>query len=491
MQKDLKSSQETNNINNINNPDPTKENQSETKVEILNNNLKQISIKENEIKDKKILTKSELLNKPKELLEFDVLSHFNENISRPDKNDLNNISQNSYYCINCKHSDCPFYDEKKHLIINRVKCLLYDSNFFDEIDSYINEALNFSYLKNEIKDNINNYVDKMKETLDKLRENKFNEIDVFFEENQKNFYKLKNEYINIRKNIEEYYEINKKFFNIELNQEKIDENKNIPSILNNNEKDEKENCYIEDIDISSPNRDIENAVFLLNFELMNLCETKNLENIYYIKTIKKRIELFNTKIQSELDKDMNTIFKFINLDTKPEKYIENKYWDVEIRTKKYTEIINQFKETICDIYHRTGNLEKIKDLIDILDSKLKKNNKIIFGQKYFNKDKKTIEVNNLNLNNKENISNNEQRNTVNSRKRNNISATHKRTSSKAKSLKKYNTVRGKSSNKNKRNDNNIKNNIQTLTLSNDILSKIKMKNITKLKQILIIVIMLK
>ena len=476
MQKDLKSSQETNNINNINNPDPTKENQSETKVEILNNNLKQISTKENEIKDKKILTKSELLNKPKELLEFDVLSHFNENISRPDKNDLNNISQNSYYCINCKHSDCPFYDEKKHLIINRVKCLLYDSNFFDEIDSYINEALNFSYLKNEIKDNINNYVDKMKETLDKLRENKFNEIDVFFEENQKNFYKLKNEYINIRKNIEEYYEINKKFFNIELNQEKIDENKIIPSILNNNEKDEKENCYIEDIDISSPNRDIENAVFLLNFELMNLCETKNLENIYYIKTIKKRIELFNTKIQSDLDKDMNTIFKFINLDTKPEKYIENKYWDVEIRTKKYTEIINQFKETICDIYHRTGNLEKIKDLIDILDSKLKKNNKIIFGQKYFNKDKKTIEVNNLNLNNKENISNNEQRNTVNSRKRNNISATHKRTSSKAKSLKKYNTVRGKSSNKNKRNDNNIKNNIQTLTLSNDILLRNIIKN---------------
>ena len=476
MQKDLKSSQETNNINNINNPDPTKENQSEAKAEIFNNNLKQISTKENEIKDKKILTKSELLNKPKELLEFDVLSHFNENISRPDKNDLNNISQNSYYCINCKHSDCPFYDEKKHLIINRVKCLLYDSNFFDEIDSYINEALNFSYLKNEIKDNINNYVDKMKETLDKLRENKFNEIDVFFEENQKNFYKLKNEYINIRKNIEEYYEINKKFFNIELNQEKIDENKNIPSILNNNEKDEKENCYIEDIDISSPNRDIENAVFLLNFELMNLCETKNLENIYYIKTIKKRIELFNTKIQSELDKDMNTIFKFINLDTKPEKYIENKYWDVEIRTKKYTEIINQFKETICDIYHRTGNLEKIKDLIDILDSKLKKNNKIIFGQKYFNKDKKTIEVNNLNLNNKENISNNEQRNTVNSRKRNNISATHKRTSSKAKSLKKYNTVRGKSSNKNKRNDNNIKNNIQTLTLSNDILLRNIIKN---------------
>ena len=473
MLKDTKSSQETNSINN---PDPTKENQNEAKAEILNNDLKKISITENEIQDKKILTKSEMLNKPKELLDFDMLSHFNENISRPDKNDLNNITQNSYYCINCKHSECPFYEEKKHLIINRVKCLLYDQHFFDEIDSYINEALNFGSLKNEIKDNINNYVDKMKETLDKLRENKFNEIDIFFEENEKNFNKLKKEYVNIRKNIEEYYEINKKFFNIELNQEKNEENKSVPSLLNNNnEKNEKENCFIEDIDISSPNRDIENSVFLLNFELMNLCETKNLENIYYIKTIKKRIELFNSKIQTELDQDMNTISQFINLETKPEKYIENKYWDVEIRTKKYTEIIHQFRETICDIYHRTGNLEKIKDLIDILDSKLKKNNKIIFGQKYFNKEK-TIEVNNINLNNKENISNNEQRNTVNSRKRINISATHKRTSSKAKSLKKYNTVRGKSSNKNKRNDNNLKNNIQTLTLSNDILLRNIIKN---------------
>ena len=475
MQTDPKSTQD---INNLEKPDLAKVNPDEEKAEILTNNLKQISIPENPPQDKKTKDESELLTKPKELLDFDVLSHFNENISRPDKNDLNNISQNSYYCINCKHSDCPFFSEKKHLIINRVKCLLYDPLFFNEIDSCINEALNFGSLKNEIKDNINNYVEKMKETLDKLRESKFNEIDIFFEENEKNFNKLKKEYLNVRKNIEEYYQTNKKFFNIELNKNKTDDEKIIPNLLNNDEKNEKDNLIIDDIDNSSPNKDIENSVFLLNFELMNLCETKNMENINYIKTIKKRIDNFNTKIQSELNQDIENISKFINLDAKPENYIENKYWDVNIRTKKYTEIIHQFRETICDIYHRTGNLEKIKDLIDILDSKLKKNNKIIFGQKYFNKEKKTIEVNNINLNNKENININEQRNTVNSRKRNNISASHKRTSSKAKSLKKCNTQRGKSSNKCKRNENNIniKNNINTLTLSNDILLRNIIKN---------------
>ena len=472
MQKDIKSSQE---MNIIENAEPATENPNEEKTETLNNNLKKISIPESETKDEKNESKSELLNKPKELLEFEVLSHFNENLSRPDKNDLNNISQKSYYCINCKHSDCPFNDENKHLTVKRIKSVIYDSHFFDEIDSNINAALNSSELKNEIKDNINIYVDKMKEALDKLRESKFNELDMFFEENEKNFIKLKKEYLNIRKNIEQYYETNKKFFHIDLAQEKNEEDKIIPRLLNNDEKNEKDDGFIDDLDNSSPNRDIENSVFLLNFELMNLCDTKNLENIDYIKTIKKRIECFNTKIQTEINEGMNFILKSINLDMKPEPYIENKYWDVEIRTKKYTEIIQQFKETICDIYHRAGNLEKLKDLVDILDSKLKKNKNIIFGQKYFNKEK-TIEVNNVNLSNNENLTLSEKRNTVNSRKRNNISATNKRTSSKAKSLKKFNTVRNRSSNKNKKNENNAKNNLHILTLSNDILLRNIIKN---------------
>ena len=472
MQKDIKSSQE---MNIIENAEPATENPNEEKTETLNNNLKKISIPESETKDEKNESKSELLNKPKELLEFEVLSHFNENLSRPDKNDLNNISQKSYYCINCKHSECPFYDENKHLTVKRIKSVIYDPHFFDEIDLNINEALNSSELKNEIKDNINIYVDKMKEALDKLRESKFNELDMFFEENEKNFIKLKKEYLNIRKNIEQYYETNKKFFHIDLAQEKNEEDKIIPRLLNNDEKNEKDDGFIDDLDNSSPNRDIENSVFLLNFELMNLCDTKNLENIDYIKTIKKRIECFNTKIQTEINEGMNFILKSINLDMKPEPYIENKYWDVEIRTKKYTEIIQQFKETICDIYHRAGNLEKLKDLVDILDSKLKKNKNIIFGQKYFNKEK-TIEVNNVNLSNNENLTLSEKRNTVNSRKRNNISATNKRTSSKAKSLKKFNTVRNRSSNKNKKNENNAKNNLHILTLSNDILLRNIIKN---------------
>ena len=115
--------------------------------------------------DNEIIKKSQLLNKPLELIEFDVSSHFQENISRPDKNDLGRITENSYYCINCKHSDCPFHDEEKHIIMNRIKYLLYDTHFFDEIDSKINEALDYTKYNIDVKNNINNFVDKMKEEL--------------------------------------------------------------------------------------------------------------------------------------------------------------------------------------------------------------------------------------------------------------------------------------------------------------------------------------
>ena len=218
-------------------------------------------------------------------------------------------------------------------------------------------------MKEDVKNNINNFIDKMKEELDKLRDIKFNELDIFFEENKKKLVGLKKEYLDVRKSIEEYYDINKKFFHIQINEDKDEDESNIKNIL----KNQKNNYYIEDLEKSSPNRDIENATFLLNFELMNLCDTKNLENLNFIKNIKSRIESFNEIIQTEIIEDANIISKFLNLNTKPHQREEDNYWDVNIRTKKYTEIIQQFRDTICDIYHRTGNLEKLKDLIDIFD----------------------------------------------------------------------------------------------------------------------------
>ena len=121
---------------------------------------------ENGLNEKDIEEKSKLLNKPKELLGFDVVSHFKENMSETEENSLGPITEKSYYCINCKHSQCPIFKEdmnqKEHLLIKRAKCLFYDKNFFDSLENTINEAFNYNQLKNGIKECFANSIDTLK-----------------------------------------------------------------------------------------------------------------------------------------------------------------------------------------------------------------------------------------------------------------------------------------------------------------------------------------
>ena len=438
-------------------------------------------------RQKELELKSQLLNKPLILLDFDALSHFKENISHTDKNFLGAVTENSYYCLNCKHSECPLYmkdkNQKDHMIIKRCKCYFYDNNFFNDIEKTINESLTFNQAKDGIKLCIENSINNLKNELDNLKERKFQEIETYFKETDKYLLDLKNKYLNVRQCIEDYYKVNKKFFNIEVNKNtNLNTNNNVSFDLNN--KDNKSltksevtinNNYlgqitIEDIENGKPNKDYENAVFILNFELMNLCETKNLEVKNYLKNLKAKIDSFNGKIQTELITDLTLVSGFFDVGIKSEK-IEDFYWDVVLRTKKYSELIQQFRETITEIYHNTGNLEKIKDLIDIFDSKLKKNNKIIFEQKYF-KDNNTV------------TTGRQSRGTASpsndkTLRRRNTSRTHTRGNSKSRLF----SPRGKSASKLKKNYNDprgelVKNNYGTLTLSNDVglLSLQKNKN---------------
>ena len=449
------------------------------KVKNESDQIKETPKKSDVEKQKELELKSKTLNKPKELIEFDALSHFKENIAHTDKNFLGSITENSYYCIACQHSECPLYkknmNQKDHLLIKKIKYLFYNNNFFDEIDTTIKEALTYNKLKDSIKSCVTSSINSLKDELDKLKEKKFQEIDVFFEETDKYLSDLKNKYINVRQSIEDYYKVNKKFFNIEISKSSntdksnVKENKNVTkSELTNNNLGRLSQITLEDIENGQSNKDIENTVFLLNFELMNLCDTKNLEIIHIIKNLKNKIDSFNKNIQKELITDLELVSGFFDVGIKSEK-IDDYYWDVVLRAKKYSEIIQQFRETITDIYHQTGNLEKIKDLIDIFDSKLKKNNKIIYEQKFFKDDEPNNKASKGNI-----LSSNE----LSSRKRN-PSGSHKRTNSRSRLL----TSRGKSVNKLRKPYNETKGEMNknehgVLTLSNDVglLSLQKNKN---------------
>ena len=358
--------------------------------------------KNNEKKNKSEEIVKDKINKPNDLKYFDAITHFKQNITRFDKNCFEPVKDYSYYCFSCKHSvcnECGVYDHKEHLLIQRDNCLNYDSSFFNEISKVIEKGVNIESKKYQIKEDISASIKQLKEELDLLEEQKLNEIDNIFNEIKNNYIQLKENYLKTKECIENYYKINKDFFNIKIQ---------ITNQENNNEDDNKKKLstprdsifksYIMDNEIGS-NKDLENTIFLMNFELMNLCDNKNLQILDISNNINNKITNMSNLIEQKTNLLKEQIKKnYLNFDIENiTSKFDDFYWDVKIRCEKYNEHIDQFKNTLYDIYKRNGSYDKLKDLLSLFDSKNHKGKDILFNQQYF------IKMNDLSSLNPDNV----------------------------------------------------------------------------------------
>ena len=330
-----------------------------------------------------------------ELKYFDAISHFKENIIHFNKNCTDPIKDNSYYCFTCKHSicdECGSFAHKEHLLIQRKNCLNYDKTFFNDVSKMIEENTNIDKRKIQIKEEISKSIAQLKEQLDVIEKEKLKEIDKFFEEIKENYIILKNNLLSTKECIENYYNINKKFFNINLDNEQTNLNK---VELTDSLKKKKSGLttinntidrynYLKSNEIGD-NRDIDNTIFIMNFELMNLCDNKNLQILdlsNQINNKKKNISKIIKETTNYILEEFKTKYLNFKENSKIPKF-DDYYWDVKIRCEKFNENIARFKETISDIYKRIGTFDKLKDLMSFFDSKNKKGKDVLFNQQYF------------------------------------------------------------------------------------------------------------
>ena len=308
------------------------------------------------------------ITKPPELENFDTSFHLQHNILNYDVNCKDIITNQSYYCISCKQSvciSCGAYEHKDHILIQRDNCLFYDPNFFIEISKIIDNSLTIESRKQSIKDSIENSISNIKNHLDQLKVIKLNEIDEFFDKTNNNMKKLKKNFMDAKSCIENYYKQHKKFFNINYKSDNGNNN-------NNNIIEEELN----------KNLDIENTLFIMNFDLMNLCDSKNLKVLDKVNEITNKINLTIENINKKSSELIQIISNSYYLDLNIDK-CNNYYDDIKFRIEKYSQIINQYQVTIVDIIKKNGNIDKIKELLEIFDSKNKKNKDIIFQQSFF------------------------------------------------------------------------------------------------------------
>ena len=130
---------------------------------------------------------------------------------------------------------------------------------------------------------------------------------------------------------------------------------------------------------------------------MNLCDNKNLQILDLSNEINNKIKNISniiTQTTNYIEEEFKTNYLNFKENSIIPKF-DDFYWDIKIRCEKINENIDKFKETISDIYKRTGSFDKLKDLLSFFDSKNKKGKDVLFNQQFF---LKSNDLPNLNSN---------------------------------------------------------------------------------------------
>ena len=322
--------------------------------------------KTNENENKRIIP-----NLKDELKNINIYQHLRRNILDPKINCKETLSDEIYYCITCKQSTCQkcsLIKHQNHQIIPKTILYEFTPNFFDEVQNILKD----SYTINDSKDSyiflIENQAKELHNKIDEIKDKKIKEINDTFKKAKKCIKELEDNVNEIKNSMEKFYQNNKGFFNV---------------IKNN---------------------DFDNSIFLLFYELNFLGYTKNSEMIKRIEKLRSDFVKYKEYFEIHKEKIIKMMEDFIGLEN-PQMNMDDLYWDVKFRIKTYNEMIEKLKQNIYDLMKHSGNINDLKELVNILDSKNKKGIQYIFNQEYFTKNQTQTNNNDIN-NNGENIPSN-------------------------------------------------------------------------------------
>ena len=309
-----------------------------------------------QIKDK---LSNNLSEENKNFKYIDIFLHLKLNMQN---NAINCKCENDdkYYCIPCKVTCCSLCNlrmHEPHILISMRdnKLNIYKLNqIFTDFSNNIKKSKlmsDSSLLKQEMNNQVDNFVDEMIEKLNKFRKLKKKEIEKLFENLEINK-ELMNKSINsIKNNLTEYVKRNKKFFNL-----------NEPGIHN-----------------EEYNNDINNTYFLLGYDILSLTN-QGINQIYKnIDTMEEDLKNYLdnqdqdfTTIRTEMDKLLNDTSIIPDSKNNEKEKINNaknsknnssnkknkKEKNEEIEKEKENELINDLNTPSGHFVYTAGELGK-------------------------------------------------------------------------------------------------------------------------------------
>ena len=304
-----------------------------------------------------------------ELRKIDVYQHLRRNILDPKINCKETLSDEIYYCITCKAStceQCSLVKHKDHKIVPKTFFYSYTENFFDEVLNVLKDSYKINDDKNSYIELVEAQAVELHKKIDEIKNKKIKEINDLFVKVNKCIKELEDSTNEVKTTMSNFYKNNNVFFNV------------------------------------YKNNDLDNSVFLLYYELNYLGFIKNKEMIKRVEKLKDDFVKYKESFETHKKKTIQTMQDFLGL-AEPQTNLDDIYWDVKFRLKTYNEHIEKLKQNIYDIMKHSGNINDLKEVVSILDSKNKKGIQYIFNQDYFTKN----QSNKSNSNNKSASSNKE------------------------------------------------------------------------------------
>ena len=300
---------------------------------------------------------------------IDVYQHLRRNILDPKINCKETLSDEIYYCITCKAStceQCSLVKHKDHKIVPKTFFYSYTENFFDEVLNVLKDSYKINDDKKSYIDLVEAQAVELHNKIDEIKNKKIKEINDLFVKVNKCIKELEDSTNEVKTTMSNFYKNNNVFFNV------------------------------------YKNNDFDNSVFLLYYELNYLGFIKNKEMVKRVEKLKDDFVKYKESFETHKKKTIQTMQDFLGL-AEPQTNLDDIYWDVKFRLKTYNEHIEKLKQNIYDIMKHSGNINDLKEVVSVLDSKNKKGIQYIFNQDYFTKNQSN-KNNNKNTNSSRDIS---------------------------------------------------------------------------------------
>ena len=352
------------------------------------------------------LDKIEILKGPKTI---DIFNHLKLGIKNAKKNcSCEHVKDgddgNEYYCIPCKISCCPTCSlsaHAKHLLVKKTKFNINKPNIdimFEPIDYVLenNSLFTDSTLeKNQLLKEVESAYNKLLEVIKEWKDFKEKEIIALFETLHKQVEEINKKKKEMKQSMKDFIKANEVFLNTKKT------NKNY-------------------------NRDISNTLFLISYDLLNICNewsigaketSKSIEkNIFdYEINEKNKNEVIIQKVKNLLSPENNDK---INLDVKSNQIIDTeiderflplnkakieinkfnpeKLKDIDKRIYKFGKLIDALKDTVYTSYTKHGDYRDVEKENNVIEHTKLKGAENLFSQRKSsssnlkNKDEKAI-----------------------------------------------------------------------------------------------------